>query len=179
MGHRCRAQKLYFLGGVLIEGDLDNEAEQIEEEAEGPSVVQTESSLEILLHAISGTLNLQTMRVKGSINRHSVKVLIDSGSTHNFIDSEAARKARLEIHKEGTMDVMVANGEKINSLRCCRKESLSVQGIAITTEFYLEGFEVVLDAYWLQTLGPILWDFSNLWMKFTLNGRQSNERRIT
>lgn len=31
---------------------------------------------------------------------------------------------------------------------------------------------MVLGAYWLRTLGPILWDFSNLWMKFTLNTKE-------
>lgn len=30
---------------------------------------------------------------------------------------------------------------------------------------------MVLGTHWLRTLGPILWDFSQLWMKFSLQGR--------
>ena len=30
--------------------------------------------------------------------------------------------------------------------------------------------DVVLGAQWLRTLGPILWDFAELWMQFSING---------
>lgn len=100
-------------------------------------------------------------------------VLIDSGSTHNFIDSETTRRIGLTIHKEGTLEVMVANGERVKSSGCCKKVNISIQGILISTDFHLlnlKGCEVVLGVHWLRTLGPILWDFSNVWMKFSLNG---------
>ena len=34
----------------------------------------------------------------------------------------------------------------------------------------LGGCDVVLGAQWLRTLGPILWDFAELWMQFSING---------
>lgn len=48
-------------------------------------------------------------------------VLIDSGSTHNFIDSETTRRIGLTIHKEGTLEVMVAKGERVKSSGAARR----------------------------------------------------------
>ena len=36
----------------------------------------------------------------------------------------------------------------------------------------LGGCDVVLGAQWLRTLGPILWDFAELWMQFSPNGHK-------
>ena len=35
----------------------------------------------------------------------------------------------------------------------------------------LGGCDVVLGTQWLHTLGPILWDFVELWMQFLVNGK--------
>lgn len=56
----------------------------------------------------------------------------------------------------------------------CRGIKLYLQGIPLKEDFYklpLEGYEVVLGAQWLRTLGPILWDFSKLQMEFTVGGK--------
>lgn len=68
---------------------------------------------------------------------------------------------------------MVANGDKLTSIGYCKEVTLSIQGVPVFTDLYLlklEGCEVVLGAHWLRTLGPVLWDFSNLWMQFTWKG---------
>lgn len=126
-GHRCRTQKLYLLDGTQVEEETsDQAAEQLEEKIENPQGLQTEDPPEISLHAISGILPPQTMRLKGAINRHSVAILIDSGCAHNFIHLMTARKTGIKIQKEGTMEVMVANGEKLISPGCCNRVKLSM-----------------------------------------------------
>jgi len=47
--------------------------------------------------------------------------------------------------------------------------SLKIQGHCFSTDFYLTplgGCDVVLSVDWLHTLGPILWDFNLMTMKF-------------
>eukprot|EP00268_Persea_americana_P055677 TRINITY_DN6496_c0_g1_i5.p1 TRINITY_DN6496_c0_g1~~TRINITY_DN6496_c0_g1_i5.p1 ORF type:complete len:182 (-),score=20.15 TRINITY_DN6496_c0_g1_i5:3829-4374(-) len=115
----------------------------------------------------------QTMRVRGTVSPHPLVILVYSSSTHNFLDPMVARKAGLVINGNANLEVVVANGEKLSSEGRCVNINLTIQGLLITTDFYLlslGGCDAVLGAYWLCTLGPILWDFSNLWMKFTLNG---------
>ena len=36
----------------------------------------------------------------------------------------------------------------------------------------LVGCDVILGTQWLRTLGTILWDFSELWMQFSINGNK-------
>lgn len=108
-----------------------------------------------------------------TVSRHPLVILVDSSSTHNFLDSMVARKAGLVINGNANLEVMVANGEKLSSEARCVNIDLTIQGLLITTNFYLlplGGCDAILGAHWLHTLGTILWDFSNLWMKFTLNG---------
>ena len=114
------------------------------------------------------------MRVKGSLGRYNVTVLLDSGSTHNFLKDEVATRLGLIPDTGGMLDVKVASGERLSSLGKCVGVELILQGVPIKVDFYLlplEGYEVVLGAQWLQTLGPILWDFSKLNMQFTMNGK--------
>jgi hypothetical protein len=50
---------------------------------------------EISLHAITKSLHPKTMRVLGWIGDQKVVVLIDSGSTHNFVDTLVCKRAHL------------------------------------------------------------------------------------
>jgi hypothetical protein len=65
---------------------------------------------------------------------------------------------------------MVANGELISCPGCCTAMSSSLQGYDFQTNLHLlvlGGCDMVLGVNWLSTLGPILWDFIELTMKFT------------
>ncbi|XP_077232412.1 uncharacterized protein LOC143869736 [Tasmannia lanceolata] len=125
------------------------------------------------------------MRVTGTLSRLPLVILIDSGSTHNFLDATIVKRAGLKISNIGKIDVVVANGEKLSSLGMCSRVQINIQDKKITTDFYvlsLGGCDAVLGAYWLRPLGPILWDFANLSMQFSLegdsyclNGPSSNE----
>lgn len=57
-----------------------------------------------------------------------------------------------------------------------------MQGNAFVSDFYLlplEGFDAVLGAQWLITLGPILWDFSRMNMKFRMEGKTIELQDLT
>lgn len=47
--------------------------------------LDTPSPAQLSLHALSGHLAFTTPRVIGLVNGHDVVVLIDGGSTHNFV----------------------------------------------------------------------------------------------
>ena len=42
----------------------------------------------------------------------------------------------------------------------------------------LGGCDVVLGTQWLRTIGPILWDFAELWMQFSINGTKHTLRGL-
>ena len=43
----------------------------------------------------------------------------------------------------------------------------------------LGGYDMVLGIQWLAQLGPILWDFKNLRMEFSWNGKNVVSRKAT
>ncbi|KAL6316337.1 hypothetical protein AAG906_017972 [Vitis piasezkii] len=69
------------------------------------------------------------------------------------------------------LSVKVANGQAIHSEGVVQQVPLHMQGNLYTIDFYiltLGGCDIVLGVQWLQTLGPILWDFSRLQMEFSV-----------
>ena len=81
-----------------------------------------------------------------------------------------SKRACLSIDTKAKLDVIMASGDKLPSIGRCTKTVLTIQGTLICVDFHilpLGGCDVVLRAQWLQTLGPILWDFQRMWMQFT------------
>ncbi|KAF2299032.1 hypothetical protein GH714_030119 [Hevea brasiliensis] len=165
-GHRCK--KLFSIQAVLEDSDDDTEMEIEEQDS-------AEEVLAISLHAIAGFEGPETMRLCGRVVRLDGMVLVDSGSTHNFISEEFARKAGLEPTMRKKLKVQVASGEELSSPGICTQTQILIQRVPITVDLYilpLEGYDVVLGTQWLRTLGPIVWDFSKLLMAFNLDGKQ-------
>ncbi|KAH9692146.1 hypothetical protein KPL70_016314 [Citrus sinensis] len=95
--------------------------------------------------------------------------------THNFLDVSVAKRTGCEVQQDKPLMVAVANGSKIASAATCKKLVWSMQGRefrADTRLIPLGGCDMVLGIQWLSQLGPILWDFKNLWMEFKWEGRR-------
>jgi hypothetical protein len=158
-GHKCK--KLF-----LIEGIEEDESESEEETTADP---------QISLHDINGNHDSCTMKLLAKVAGTTVSVLVDSGSTHNFIREDLIPRLGLNVWKKSGLRVYVANGEKITGMGICKSVPFSVAKEMFQADFYtipLAGFDVVLGVKWLCTLGPILWDFSSLKMEFTVNGKK-------
>ncbi|KAL5781782.1 hypothetical protein ACOSP7_006811 [Xanthoceras sorbifolium] len=77
-GHRCERPQLFMIEDTeeLVEENLESLADQQRQE-ELP---------EISFHAITGTTHPQTIRLQGQMKGKEVIMLVDGGSTHNFVD---------------------------------------------------------------------------------------------
>ena len=77
-------------------------------------------------------------------------------------------------HQSSSFDVLVADGNRLECSTKCLTLEINIQGYQFHTDVYLlplKGSDVVLGVQWLQNLMPVMWDFQNLTMDFTL-GRQ-------
>ena len=75
--------------------------------------------------------------------------------------------------------MVVANGERLQSSRLCREVTLNLQNSQFLVDFYLielEGCDAILEAQWLRTLGPIVWNFDTVEIGFTVG---KNEVQLT
>lgn len=75
--------------------------------------------MEIFINALSGSLKSKTIRIPGQIKRKKVSILIDSGSTHNFIDEKLVWELRCKVEVTLAVTVTVANGDKLCSSATC------------------------------------------------------------
>ncbi|XP_059441736.1 uncharacterized protein LOC132174039 [Corylus avellana] len=164
-GHRCK--KLFLIEGVYADEENWEEVDVFEERrAEEPI---------ISLHANTGTPTSQTMRVKGALESHGLTVLMDTGSTHNFLNARVAAQLGLSPTHTGMLRVTVANGERMSCSGQCAGMLLKIQGEVFVIDFFLlplDLCDIVLGMQWLRTLGPILWDFERMFMRFTWKGRE-------
>ena len=109
------------------------------------------------------------MHLKGRIKIQVVTMLVDTGNTHNFLDSVVAKRLGCKLQAIKGVDVQVANGDSIPCWELCKRLCWTVQGLTQSIDVLilpLLGCDIVLGVEWLQTLGPILWDFNVLEMEF-------------
>ncbi|XP_077235247.1 uncharacterized protein LOC143877215 [Tasmannia lanceolata] len=165
-GHRCKRRQLY-----LIEADnSDHENEELSEEDQEAA----DEDVKISVNSITGTLAPKAMRVKGYIKHRQVSILIDSGSTHNFVDPGVAKRTGCKLETTLPFKVTVANGHEMRSDAICKKFCWVMHGSEFFTDVRLlplRGYDVVLGTTWLETLGDIVWNFAKLRMEFYLNDK--------
>uniref|UniRef100_A0A2N9FP25 Uncharacterized protein n=1 Tax=Fagus sylvatica TaxID=28930 RepID=A0A2N9FP25_FAGSY len=149
--HRCKDRKLYVMEEVE-----DEEAELVEIEEEEVEAELEEAKAEITLCALLGNTSPSTMRVIAIVNGQTTVVLLDTGSTHNFMDGTLAKTLKLPIDGESNFGVRVANGQVIRTLGECKEVKFKMQGLHLKLTFNLlelGGYGIVLgNKVWLQGL---------------------------
>ncbi|GKA62966.1 gypsy/ty3 retroelement polyprotein [Tanacetum coccineum] len=175
-GHKCSGQ--LFLLEICADKSTSEEYE-LEALLEDPVVQNFGESITdtpvISLHAMTGESTYKTMKVKAYVGKHTVHSLIDSGSTHIFLDLKVAKKLGCKLKATCPMDVSVANGQVMSSLYECKGFTWTLQGVEFTSDVFilpLGGCELVLGVQWLSVLGDIKWNFKDLVMDFVYNGRR-------
>lgn len=134
-GHRCAKPQLLLLDGGFDIDEDDDEGEP-----------------EISLHALTGWSSSGTMRVVIQIRSFELICLIDSGSTHNFINEKVAESLKLLAEPTRPFNVKVANGDPLQCSGKFRNTPALLQGIPFSITFYslpLMGLDVVLGVQWL------------------------------
>lgn len=153
-GHYLKHKKIQ-----LYSMEVDDN-EEFFEVSEG--VIQEEESREISQISVSAVIgiseNSRTMKVRGVYGKTILYILIDSGSTHNFLDPEIASKLQCEIKAPRLRRVAVADGGKLTMKRRVDQFQWRFQNSNFTQDMMLiplGNFDMVLGVQWLSLLGPI------------------------
>lgn len=132
----------------------EDDAEDSEKEP-GPEVGETP---QLSMNSIVGFTFRWSLKVWGNIDDHKVKVLIDCGTTHNFISKELVKKLQLKVDDTPLYVVEVGDGHKIKCKVVRREVPLKVQEVPVQQQFFLFGLggvDMVLGMEWLASLGEI------------------------
>jgi hypothetical protein len=99
-----------------------------------------------------------TMALMVDVNDTRLIALLDSGSTHNFIDNTTMSRACVVLIEWHSMCVAVANGDKLSASGCCHNMEIAVHDECFRINYYdlpLGSYDMVLGIQWLESLGPI------------------------
>ena len=88
--------------------------EELQEEDTGDAQI-----LQISINALSSNIANNTMRVVGWAQGKPVHILIDSGSTHNFLDLALAKDLGCQIEEISPQSITVADGNHIPCQHKC------------------------------------------------------------
>lgn len=116
-------------------------------EDDDPGTPTLDDQAEISVYALADVLGPRTMWIGSWIKNRRVIILIDNGSTHNFINQEIARKLNLKATLIEPIHVRVANGDRLTCAYICKAVPIKVQGVSITADMYvipLGGTNIIL-----------------------------------
>jgi hypothetical protein len=159
-GHKCKEQNLFMALSEDTQEDDDDTSPVPESpetsEINPPSDPPAEEPI-ISLNALTSFSAPQTLKLIGYIKHRKVIILVDSGSTHNFIHRRIAQETHCYIHAVNNFQIMIANG---GSMKCggrCENVRLQIGDYNLKSHMFaidMGGCDIVLGAEWLRTLGP-------------------------
>lgn len=159
------------------------ELEEGEEEADtgdthpdGTPDIDAQANLaEISFHAILGKSDGTTMKLQGKIGSREVLILVDSGSTHNFVTENIVEDLKLPIQFVPSFGVQIGNGDVIRCNRICCNVEVQLPGLIIKQNYFpfsIGGADLVLGIQWLASLNTVQANWNEMFLMFKLNGRK-------
>ncbi|KAJ1685411.1 hypothetical protein LUZ63_016801 [Rhynchospora breviuscula] len=155
------------------------EDEEATDGADEPPVVDEEGSTSkeienfeetvISLFAAKDTSRVKNMKFKGFVGQTPVCALIDSGSTHSFVNPNILFSKSFQIFQTAPMSVVVTNGNKMMTDAECKSLKFSIQGNEFIKDMRvldIKGYDLILGLDWLTDRGPMLVDWKKGCLKF-------------
>ena len=133
--------KRLFLLDCAIDDEADTPALTDEED------ITTDAAPHVSLHAIAGLCHNDTMQIHLTVCGVPLVALLDSGSTHNFISEEAAKRTDLPLQLRPGMTATVANGERVSCVGAIHRAVFSVNDEQFNANLFvlpLAGYDIVL-----------------------------------
>jgi hypothetical protein len=185
LGHNCKEQNIFMaISEDILEEDV--ETPLVSESPEITNITPPSDPPEvepvISLNALTGFSTPQTLKLISYIKHQKVIILVDSGSTHNFIHHRIAQETHCYIHAINNFQIMITNGGSMKCGGCCENVCLQIGDYQLKSHMFsidMGGCDIVLGVDWIRTLGPILMDFKALTMQFDQEGHQYKFQGIT
>lgn len=102
---------------------------------------------QLFVNTLTGIRSFQIMRIKGSCGIRTLFLLIDSGSSHNFIDNKIAKKLGCILELVSTVRVVATNGNELIFQEVCKQFQWGMQGHSFQADFLilpLDHFDMIL-----------------------------------
>lgn len=135
---------------------------------------EDEETHHLSLNAMRGSHGVETIRFTVQVGSIRVKILVDGGSSDNFIQPGVVQVLKLPMELVPNLRVLVGNGQILSAEGIIQQSPLQIQGQEVKVPVYLLqilGANISLGSTWLATLGPHVDDYVALTLKFFQNGQ--------
>ena len=112
----------------------DNSDSKVEDVVSEELAVSSASEPLISVNALTGVTSFRTMRVTGYSKKKPPHILIDSGSTHNFLDVRVAKKLGCRIEVILSSNVIVADGNKVQISNVVKSFTWVIQNTSFSSD---------------------------------------------
>jgi hypothetical protein len=132
-------------------------------------------------HALKGLVASHTLKFAASIQNFQSIILVDSGSSHNFISEALAAKLTPWIALPHSMAVRVADGAMLQCTHEVVNCSWSVKGQLFNTTFKilpLQCYDAIIGMEWLESFSPMQIEWKQKWLSFDYQGTSVKLRGI-
>lgn len=126
------------------------------------------------MQALKGSEGAKTVRLRGFIESAEVLMLLDSGSSHCFINEHIAISIPGWQQLQAHVHVKVANGSEILYTHELHNLVWGTQGHTFKTTFKiipLGSYDIILGMDWLESHSPMHIDCKQKWLSFPHEGR--------
>lgn len=135
---------------------------------------ETHEEATFSIHALEGSQGDDTIRMIGHYKNRELLILINSGSTHSFLDEQVAKEMKVPIVTAPAVVVTVVDGRKIFSSNRSLGFTWKIQEHSFTLDVRLlplGGFVMILGVDWMKLHNPVLFDFENFNISFQVHGK--------
>lgn len=113
--------------------------------------------MELSLNSFLGLSSSTTTKLWGSVGKQNVKILIDSGATHNFLDPSALKKAHLTPVLNKKLNILLGTDITMQGTGVCKAVFFSLPTLEDVADF------IVLELGRVDmVLGCVPWDIVRL-----------------
>nr|KYP49650.1 hypothetical protein KK1_028622 [Cajanus cajan] len=130
--HRCPNRHF-----MILQVDDDPSIIEAETQDSAAAAIIPDQEHHLSFNALKGNSGLGTIRFTGQLKGHPVKILLDSGSSDNFLQPRVAQFLKLPIQPAEQFKVMVGNGHSMTAEGVISDLVVDVQGHQIHCPVYL------------------------------------------
>ncbi|KAL4023262.1 hypothetical protein IC575_017013 [Cucumis melo] len=178
-GHRCKTKEkrelMFFIMNEEDETEEVNSKDEMAERTVELKNLELTEDTEIELKTMTNLSSKGTMKLKGWVRQKEIVVLIDSGTTHNFIHQALAEELQMGLEQNTQFGYTIGNGTRYKGKGVCRRVELKLKEITIIADFLaveLGTVDAVLGMQWLDTTGTMRIHWPSLTMIFWNGGKQ-------
>jgi hypothetical protein len=178
-GHRCQQyKKLNLMTSEETEQSDDDQQEQEESVDKAPAASDNTAEpqfMQISIQAARGNVSSNTFTVMVNIGGKQGIALLDTGSTHTFIDLKFSTKIQCTTISNNLETVQVAGGGTLQTGAHVQALDYTIQGETFHNSFKvlpLKGYDLVLGGDWMLTHSPVTFDYHTRRVKIRIEGKK-------